>query len=79
VWAANYYGNSLAEVAGSTGTLLSPVQGLGLDAPISEPYGLAIDASGNLWLSNAHTNTLTQFVGLAGPVKTPLLGPPVQP
>jgi streptogramin lyase len=79
VWAANYYGNSLAEVAGSTGTLLSPAQGFGLDAPINEPYGLAIDASGNLWLSNAHNNTLTQFVGLASPVKTPLLGPPVQP
>ena len=79
VWAANYYGNSLAEVAGSTGTLLSPARGLGLDAPINEPYGLAIDASGNLWLSNAHNNTLTQFVGLASPVKTPLLGPAVQP
>jgi streptogramin lyase len=79
VWAANYYGNTLAEVAGSTGTLLSPTQGLGLDAPVNEPYGLAIDASGNLWLTNAHTNTLTQFVGLASPVKTPLLGPPVQP
>lgn len=79
VWAANYYGNSLAEVAGSTGTLLSPAQGLGLDAPINEPYGLAIDASGNLWISNAHNNTLTQFVGLASPVRTPLLGPAVQP
>jgi streptogramin lyase len=79
VWAANYYGNSLVEVGGSSPTLLSPTQGLGLDAPIDEPYGLAIDASGNLWLSNAHNNTLTQFVGLASPVKTPLLGPPVQP
>lgn len=79
VWSANYYGNSLAEVAGSTGTLLSPVQGFGLDAPLSEPYGIAIDSSGNLWISNAHNNTLTQFVGLASPVRTPQLGPPVQP
>jgi streptogramin lyase len=79
VWAANYYGNTLVEVAGSTGALFSPAAGLGLDAPINEPYGAAIDASGNLWLTNAHTNTLTQFVGLASPVKTPLLGPPVQP
>jgi hypothetical protein len=48
---------------------------------------VAIDASGNLWLSNAgynaitqsYVDTITQFVGLASPVRTPLLGPPVQP
>jgi hypothetical protein len=50
-----------------------------LDAPLNEPYGLAIDASGDLWIANSGGNTLTQFVGLAGPIKTPLLGPPVQP
>jgi len=85
VWAANYYGNSLAELNGPTAAVLSPALGFGLDAPLSEPYGLAIDASGSLWLSNAGSsaatafNTLTQFVGLASPVKTPLLGPPVKP
>jgi hypothetical protein len=42
---------------------------------------LAIDASGSVWVSNSamNANTLTQFVGLASPVKTPLLGPPVRP
>ena len=79
VWAANYFGNSLVELASSTAGVLSPAQGYGLDAPLSEPYGLAIDASGGVWLSNAQADTLTQFVGLASPVKTPLLGPPVQP
>jgi streptogramin lyase len=79
VWAANYFGNSLVELAGPTAGVVSPVQGYGLDAPISEPYGLAIDASGGVWLSNAQANTLTEFVGLASPVKTPLLGPSVQP
>jgi hypothetical protein len=79
VWAANYYGNALVELDGSTATAISPSQGYGLDAAIDEPYGLAIDASGNLWLSNAGSNTLTQIVGLASPVKTPLLGPAVQP
>jgi streptogramin lyase len=58
---------------------VSPALGYGLDAPISEPYGLAIDASGSVWLSNAGASTLTQMVGIASPVKTPLLGPPVQP
>jgi streptogramin lyase len=79
VWAANFYGNSLVELDGTTAAVLSASLGYGLDAPIDEPYGLAIDASGNLWLSNAGANTLTQIVGLASPVRTPLLGPAVQP
>ena len=84
VWAENYYGNSLVELAGSTAAIMSPVNsnghdGYGYDAPLKDPYGLAIDASGNLWISNASSNALTQFVGLASPVKTPLLGPPAQP
>lgn len=79
VWTADYRGNSLVELAGSTATVLSPPQGFALDATLNEPYALAVDASGNLWLSNAGNNTLTQFVGLASPIKTPLLGPPVQP
>jgi hypothetical protein len=79
VWASNYYGNSLAELVGSTAVVVSPPQGYGLDAALNEPYGLAVDASGNLWLSNAGGNSVTQFIGLASPIKTPLLGPPVQP
>jgi streptogramin lyase len=79
VWAANYKGNSLVELGGGSAAAVSPVQGYGLDAPLNEPFGLAVDASGNLWLSNAGGNTITQFVGLANPVRTPLLGPPVQP
>jgi hypothetical protein len=38
-----------------------------------------VDASGNLWISNFGSNTLTEFVGLAVPVKTPLLGLPAAP
>ena len=79
VWVANYFGDSLLELSASTAAELSPVAGYGLDAPLSEPYGMAIDARGDVWLSNSGANTLTEFVGLAAPVKTPLLGPPVQP
>jgi streptogramin lyase len=79
VWAANYYGNAVVELASATAAAVSPAQGYGLDAALSEPYGLAIDASGGLWLSNAGSDTLTEFVGLASPIRTPLLGPPVQP
>jgi streptogramin lyase len=83
VWVANYQGNSLSELGGSSSTspgmYLSPSTGFGTDASLLDPYGLAIDASGNLWVSNSGQNTLTQFIGVAAPVKTPLAGPPQLP
>jgi streptogramin lyase len=83
VWISNYRGPSLTELAGSTasapGTILSPAGGLGSDAGLLEAYALAIDASGNLWVSNKGSNTLTQFIGLSAPVRTPQIGPSVAP
>jgi streptogramin lyase len=83
VWVANYQGNSLSELGGSSsamaGMLLSPSSGFGADASLLAPYGVAIDASGNLWVTNSGKNTLTQFIGVATPVKTPLAGPPQAP
>ena len=79
VWVTNYLGNSLSEISASSssspGTFLSPSTGFGTDAAILQPYGLAIDASGSIWVSNFGNNTLTQFLGVATPVKTPLAGP----
>jgi streptogramin lyase len=83
VWICNYRGPSLTELAGSTatvpGTVLSPAGGLGSDAGLLEAYALAIDSSGNLWVTNKGSNTLTQFIGLAAPVRTPQIGPSVAP
>jgi hypothetical protein len=83
VWVANYRGNSVSEIAGSfsssPGTFLSPSIGLGTDAGLFDPYGLAIDGSGSIWVTNSANNTLTQFIGVATPVKTPLAGPPQIP
>jgi streptogramin lyase len=83
VWVANYQGNSLSELGSSSsataGMLLSPSTGFGADASLLAPYGVAIDASGNLWVTNSGKNTLTQFIGIATPVKTPLAGPPQAP
>jgi hypothetical protein len=83
VWISNYRGPSLTELAGSAasvpGTVLSPADGLGRDAGLLEAYALAIDASGNLWVSNRGNNTLTEFIGLAAPVKTPQIGPAATP
>lgn len=78
-WVASEHGPSLAEFAAASsanpGQLLAPGAGWGSDARLLEPYSLAIDAAGNIWVSNYGNNTLTEFIGLAAPVKTPLLGP----
>ena len=83
VWVANVFGNSLSEIGGPSssapGSFVSPSTGFGSDAALLQPYGVAIDASGNIWVSNFGNSTLTQFVGVAAPVKTPLAGPPQLP
>jgi sugar lactone lactonase YvrE len=83
VWVANYLGGSITELAGSAATspgqILSPTSGYASDAAMAQPFALAIDASGNLWVPNFLNNTLTEIVGLATPVKTPQLGPVQSP
>ncbi len=84
VWVGNYHTATVSEFAGynsaAPGVPLSPGAGLGTDAQLGSPYAVAVDASGNLWVSNSDgANTVTTFVGLATPVKTPLLGPPQLP
>lgn len=79
VWVANYRSPGISEIAGvgakaGVGTPLSPSKGWGTDAKLLEAFALAIDASGNIWVSNFGSNTLTEFIGMAAPVKTPLLG-----
>jgi streptogramin lyase len=78
-WIASEHSTAVAEFAAASSTnpgqLLSPSTGWGADAKLVEPYSLAIDSAGNLWVSNYGSNTLTEFIGLAAPVKTPLLGP----
>jgi sugar lactone lactonase YvrE len=83
VWVTNILGSSIAELAGSAaaspGQILSPTAGWAKDAGLNYSYAVAIDASGNLWVVNRYTNTLTEIVGLATPVKTPQLGPVQSP
>jgi streptogramin lyase len=83
VWIANFRAGAISELAGANapipGATLSPTGGLGADASLLEAYAIAADASGNLWISSFGSNVLTQFVGLASPVKTPLIGLPAAP
>jgi streptogramin lyase len=82
-WVANYRAPYLSELSGSTsktpGTSLTPATGIGGDAGLLEAYALAIDASGNIWVSNLGSSTVTKFIGIAVPVKTPLSGLPKLP
>ncbi|MHB1757540.1 MAG: hypothetical protein ACYCT9_08505 [Leptospirillum sp.] len=51
------------------------------------PAGIAIDSAGNIWVSNGGPGapggsgpfTMTTFLGIASPVKTPVIGTPVAP
>jgi len=84
LWIANYRGSSISELAGVSatapaGTALSPAAGFGSHSAMRQGYAIAVDASGNIWVSNFGSNTITEFVGLATPVKTPLIGPPNTP
>ena len=71
-----------------TGDPISPRAGYTSDA-LERNTGIVIDTAGNVWVVNnwrkipVQTNpgghSVVEFIGLAAPVKTPLLGPPQQP
>jgi sugar lactone lactonase YvrE len=69
VWIANT-NNTIANLS-NNGTALSPSSGYN-GGGLSTPTGLAIDASGNVWVTNTGDSSLTEFVGAAAPVVTPL-------
>jgi streptogramin lyase len=55
----------------SAGTQLTTSDGF-QDTHLSAAGVAAIDASGNVWVSNNTGASLTEFIGVAAPVKTPL-------
>jgi hypothetical protein len=73
VWAANNGGDSdsVSEFS-SGGTAISGASGY-VNLGMFSPYGIAIDGSGNVWVaSDDNVGPLTEFVGAATPVVTPL-------
>ncbi len=95
VWVANFEGKRVSHFCGavpencppgfSTGDPISPEGGYNSDALVRNT-GVAIDPSGNVWLTNNWEilavpqnpggHEIVVFIGLAKPVKTPLIGSP---
>jgi streptogramin lyase len=44
-----------------------------LGAGFSEPFGVAIDSAGDVWVTNESGNSVTELIGVAKPVLTPLV------
>jgi hypothetical protein len=74
----------------STGDTISPHKTGFTSRGLQHLTAVQIDQSGNVWVANNWStgsslsqfvggNGLVEFVGLAAPVKTPLIGPPEQP
>ena len=69
-----------------TGEAISPSNGYAFDGLVRNT-GLAVDPSGNVWVANhwlakpVQTNAgghqVVVHVGIAAPMKTPIIGPPV--
>src|SRR6185437_3890329 len=83
VWVANFQAKALTELAGassaSPGTPLSPAGGIGGAANLVHAFAMAIDSSGDIWVTSSGSNILTEYIGLASPIKTPLIGLPAAP
>jgi streptogramin lyase len=83
VWVTDYRADALSAFTGASSggssVALSPASGFGLDAGLDQPFGMAIDGSGNVWVASFAADAVVQFVGIAAPVKTPLIGPPAAP
>ena len=82
-WVLNYHDNTFLGIAGNhaavpPATPLSPIA-LGRDANLVEPFSIAPDASGNLWVSNRGLNSLIMFFGMAMPTATPVMARPTAP
>jgi hypothetical protein len=79
VWVANRattatsapYPDSDISEFNSSGTAISP--STGYQAGLNLNLRIAIDGSGNVWVTNASLNSITEFVGAATPVVTPIV------
>ena len=69
IWITNGVAAGTVAELNSSGTVLSPTTGLG---SLNTPVSIAVDASGNLWTANLGDNSVSEFVGIASPIATPI-------
>jgi hypothetical protein len=69
VWVANAT-DTISEISNS-GEALSPVTGY-MGAGLNQPFTLAVDGSGDVWIANGYGNSVTELIGIATPVITPI-------
>jgi len=67
-WIANQTNDTITTITNSGTVRPTPYA----EPTLSAPSGLAIDGSGNVWVTNAESNNVMEFVGAAAPVVTPL-------
>ncbi len=92
VWFTNLYAQTITEIAGinattpnTVGSAISPTTGTygtggyGLDASLANPFSIAVDTAGNIWVSNEGKTAITMFVGVATPTATPIQPVPTAP
>lgn len=70
VWIANSASSGgLLQMSFGSATAVSPAAGYG---GLNAPQSVAVDSSGSVWTTNAGSNTVSKFIGLAVPVATPI-------
>ncbi len=76
VWVANgndYEGdNSVLELSPSGSLSMSINHANSIKEYLDGPQSIAVDGAGNIWFSDGDTDTVTEFLGVATPVVTPL-------
>jgi hypothetical protein len=86
VWIANFDGGNATDITelGADGSPISPASGY-TGGGIVGALAIAIDPSGNVWTTNGGyqndtpSSSVTELVGAAAPVGTPVIGPPKLP
>ena len=68
VWTAN--GDGSVSRFANNGTAITPVTGY-ISPEATGEVGIAIDASGNVWTTDASVNSLFEYIGAAGPATVP--------
>jgi hypothetical protein len=70
VWAADNGNNTFSELS-SAGAAISPSTGYVAPGVVT-PVALAIDGSGDVWIADPNATEITEMIGAATPVVTPL-------